>query len=91
MTGDSRQREWVLPAAIPFASLERQDLEECVFGCWMPWEPRILSGAWLVKPIVEAALARKQGSESAWLARLSLAVAVTAALVSLAGLFIKRA
>jgi hypothetical protein len=27
----SPQKEWVLPAAIPFASLKRQDLEECVF------------------------------------------------------------
>jgi Restriction endonuclease len=27
----SPQKEWVLPAAIPFADLKRQDLEECVF------------------------------------------------------------
>ncbi len=28
---NSPQKEWVLPAAIPFANLKRQDLEECVF------------------------------------------------------------
>jgi hypothetical protein len=27
---NSPQKEWVLPAAIPFADLKRQDLEECV-------------------------------------------------------------
>lgn len=31
MMSGSPQKEWVLPAAIPFANLKRQDLEECVF------------------------------------------------------------
>jgi hypothetical protein len=44
-----------------------------------------------VKPFVEAALSHKQGAETNWIARLSLAVAVMAALISLAGLFIRKA
>jgi len=43
-----------------------------------------------VKPFVEAALAHKQGAEGAWIARLSLVVAVFAALVSFIGLIVKR-
>jgi hypothetical protein len=31
MMSGSPQKEWVLPPAIPFANLKRQDLEECVF------------------------------------------------------------